>query len=161
MLAFSSFDLAPALDCTESGEASDPIAFAGIAGTYGMVGGPLDEDQTRYRVRSYPQGTFEEVDADEEIRSGLTAAQLYALDGYRAIPPVAELDIVLLVGSEDQYQVSAPEVTAGFAEALEATNIDVDTVIVAGADHDNIVDPSTDFGRATLEVMAEILTGLN
>ena len=31
----------------------------------------------------------------------MTAAEIYQLDGYRAIPPASELDIVLVVGSED------------------------------------------------------------
>ena len=90
--------------------------------------------------------------------SGLTAAQAYQLDGYRAIPPVAELDIVLLVGSEDQYSVTDADITAAFADALQANNVDVEVVTVPGANHENVVDPATEAGQATLQVLAEILT---
>jgi pimeloyl-ACP methyl ester carboxylesterase len=157
MLAFSSFDLAPSPDCTETGQASNPVAFLGIGGTYGMVGGPLDDDHTRFRSRSYPRGTFQEFDADEEIVPGLTAAQAYRLDGYRAIPPVAELDIVLVVGSEDQYPATNADITATFADALEANNVDAEVVTVEGANHENVVDPATQYGQATLRAIADIL----
>ena len=157
MLAFSAFDLDPSPDCTETGQASSPVAFLGIGGAYGMVGGPLDEEHTRFRVRSFPQGSFRELDADEEPVSGLTAAELYNLDGYRAIPPVAELDIVLLIGSEDQYDATNADITAAFARALEADNVDAEVVIVEGADHEDIVDPTTEAGNATLQAVAEIL----
>ena len=96
--------------------------------------------------------------ADEEVRPGLSAAQLYQLDGYRAIPLVAALDIVLLVGSEDQHPATNSDITAAFAEALEANNIDVDVVTVEGANHNNVVDPTSEHGQATLQVMADILT---
>ncbi len=157
MLAFSSFDLAPSPDCTETGRASSPVAFVGIAGSYGMVGGPLDDDHTSYRVRSEPVDPFRELDADEGHSSGLTAAQLYQLDGYRAIPPVAELEIILLVGSEDQHEVTDADVTDAFADALEAKGVDVETITVAGANHDDIVVPTTEFGQATVQAIAETL----
>ena len=164
MLAFSAFDLAPSPDCTETGQPANPMAFLGIAGAYGMVGGPLDEDHTRFRVRSYPRGTFEELDADEEIVTGLTAAETYRLDGYRAVPPAAELDIVLLVGSEDvvlntEGPVSSVDITADFAAALEAADVDADVVIVEGAGHVDVVDPTAEAGQETLRVMADILAG--
>jgi len=157
MLAFSSFDLAPSPDCTETGQASSPQAFLGIGGTYGMFGGPLDDDHTRFRSRSYPGGPSREYDADEEVVPGVTAAQIYQLDGYRAIPPVAELDIVLLVGSRDQWPVTNADITAAFADALRANNVDVEVVTVDGANHENVVDTATDFGQETLQVIAEIL----
>jgi pimeloyl-ACP methyl ester carboxylesterase len=158
MLAFSSFDLTPSPDCTETGEAPSPTAFVGIGGSYGVVGGPLDDDHTRFRVRTLPRGTFQEFDADEEIKPGLTAAQLYQLDGYRAIPPVAELDIVLVVGSQDQYTVTDADVTTAFAEALRANNIDVQVVTVDGANHNDIVDPTTEEGQATLRALEDVLS---
>ena len=136
------------------------MAFVGIGGAYGMVGGPLDDDHTRFRVRSFPEGTFEELDADEERVSGLTAAELYNLDGYRAIPPVEELDIVLVVGSEDRYDATNVDITAAFATALEAGDVDVETVIVEGADHEDVVDPTTEAGRATLQVIADTLADI-
>jgi pimeloyl-ACP methyl ester carboxylesterase len=157
MLAFSSFDPAPSPDCTETGQASSPVAFLGIGGTYGMVGGPIDDDHTRFRSRSYPRGTFQEYDADQDIVPGLTGAQAYQLDGYRAIPPVAELDIVLVVGSEDQYPATNADITATFADALEANNVDVEVVTVEGANHENIADPTTAYGQATLRAIADIL----
>jgi acetyl esterase/lipase len=158
MLAFSSFDLTPSPGCTETGQASSPVALLGIGGGYGVAGGPLDDDHTRFRVRTSPAAPFQELDADEEILSGLTAAQIYQLDGYSALPPVGELSIVLLVGSEDQYSATNSDVTAQFAEALQAVNVDVEVKIVDGANHDDIVDPATQAGQATLQVLAEILT---
>jgi len=157
MLAFSSFDLAPSPDCTETGQASSPQAFLGIGGTYGMFGGPLDDDHTRYRSRSYPSGPSREYDADEEVVPGVTAAQIYQLGGHRAIPPVAELVIVLLVGSRDQWPPTNPDITAAFADKLRANNVDVEVVTVDGANHENVVDTATDFGQETLQVIAEIL----
>ncbi len=158
MLALSSFDLPPSPDCTETGQVSNPVAFLGIGGSYGMVGGPLDDDHTRFRARSFPRATFKELDADEEVVHGLTAAQIYLLDGYSAIPPVAALDVVLLVGSEDQYSATNADITSAFAAALEASNTDVEAVTVEGANHEDVVDPTTEAGQATLQVMADILT---
>ena len=157
MLALSSFDPNPSQDCTESGQASGPVAFLGVGGAYGMVGEPLDEDQTRFRVRSFPLGEFQELDADEEVVPGVTAAEMYQLDGYGSLPPVNALDSVLLVGSEDQYQATNAEITARFAAALQAEGVGVEVVTVEGANHEDVVDPTTDAGQATLEVLAEIL----
>jgi acetyl esterase/lipase len=158
MLALSSFDLAPSPDCTETGEASSPVAFVGIGGSYGMVGGPLDDAHTRFRSRSFPRGTFDEFDADEEIVPGLTAAQAYQLDGYRAIPPVTALDIVLVVGSKDQYPATNADITAAFAAALEASNVDVEVVIVNGANHEDVARPATRAGQATLRTLNDVLS---
>lgn len=157
MLAFSSFDLDPSPDCTETGQVSSPVAYLGIGGAYGMVGGPLDDAETRFRVRTAPDSAFQELDADEEVRPGLSAAQLYQLDGYRSVPPVDELDIVLLVGSEDQHSVTDGVITAAFAEALRVHSIDVEVVTIEGANHDDVVDPATEAGQATLQVVAEVL----
>ena len=74
---------------------STPAAFLGTGGAYGMVSGPLYDEPTRFLVRSWPRGTLEELDVDEEVVTGLTAAQIYQLDGYSAIPPVHELHIDL------------------------------------------------------------------
>ncbi len=49
-------------------------------------------------------------------------------------------------------------IPAAFAEALEANDIDVEVVTVEGANHENVVDPSTEAGQATLQVLADILT---
>ena len=49
------------------------------------------------------------------------------------------------------------DVTAAFAEALQANDIDVEVITVEGANHDNIVYATTEVGQATLDVMAEIL----
>jgi len=158
MLAFSSFDLTPSPECTETGKASSPIAFVGIGGSYGVVGGPLDDDHTRFRVRTLPVGTFQEFDADEEVKPGLTAAQLYQLDGYRAIPPINDVDIALVVGSQDQHTVTDSDVTAAFAEALQANNIDVQVITVEGANHNDIVDPTTEAGQATVQTINDVLS---
>ena len=161
MLALGAFDLDPSPNCTETGQAASPVAFVGIAGAYGMVGGPLDEDHTRFRVRSYPRGTFEELDADEEIVTGLTAAEIYRLDGYRAIPPVAELDIVLVVGSEDREPTANPDIAAAFAEELQAADVDAEVMIVEGGTHNNVVDPTTEHGQQSLQIIADLLTTLH
>jgi pimeloyl-ACP methyl ester carboxylesterase len=87
MLAFSSFGLTPSADCTETGDAPSPAAFVGIGGTYGAVGEPLDDEHTRFRLHTLPSGIYREVAADEEMKPGLTGAQLYQLDGYSALPP--------------------------------------------------------------------------
>ena len=157
MLAFSSFDLAPSPTCTETGQAASPVAFVGIAGTYGLVGGPIDDDHTRFRVRRAPGDPMRELDADEDIWPGLSAADVHQLNSHRAIPPVAVLDIVLVVGSEDQYSDTNADVTAALADALETSGVGLEVVIVDGADHDNIVDPTSDHGQATLEVIADVL----
>jgi len=157
MLALSSFDLTPSPNCTETGEPSTPVGFLGIGGAYGMVGGPLDDEPSRFLVRSWPRGTFEELDGDEDVVPGLTAAQIYQLDGFRAIPPVGDPKIVLMVGSEDQYAVSNADVTARFADALRADDVEVDVVIIEGANHEDIVDPASDAGQAALQVLAEFL----
>lgn len=161
MLALGAFDLDPSPNCTETGQAASPVAFVGIAGAYGMVGGPLDDGHTRFRVRSYPRGTFEELDADEEIVTGLTAAEIYRLDGYRAIPPASELDIVLVVGSEDGEPTANPDIAAAFAETLQAADVDAEVVIVEGGTHNNVVDPTTEHGQQTLQVIADLLTTLH
>lgn len=64
---------------------------------------------------------------------------------------------VLLVGSEDQHSVTDGVITAAFAEALQTHSIDVEVVTIEGANHDDIVDPATEAGQATLQVVAEIL----
>lgn len=50
------------------------------------------------------------------------------------------------------------DVTAAFAQALAANNIEVEVVTVEGANHDNVVDPTTEVGQETLQAMADILT---
>jgi pimeloyl-ACP methyl ester carboxylesterase len=157
MLALSSFDLVPSRDCTETGQPSDPVAFLGIAGSYGMLAEPLDDDLSRFRVRLWPGGSDLDKAADEEVIADLTAAQAYQLDGYSAIPPVADLEIVLLVGSRDMDRFTNADATARFAEALQAAGADAEVVIVEGANHENVVIPTTQAGQATLDVMAEIL----
>jgi hypothetical protein len=158
MIAFTAFDIDPSTDCVESGQASSPVAFLGIGGANGMVGWPLDDDHTRFTTRSKPSSSFKEPGADEEIVAGLTAAQIYQLDGYRAIPPAHQLDFVLLVGSRDQYSVTNAEITARFAKTLQANNIEAAVVTIEGADKENVVDPSTEHGQATLQALDNILT---
>jgi acetyl esterase/lipase len=155
MLAFSLFDLAPSPDCTETGQTSSSAAFAGIGGSYGVVGGPRPHE---IPGPPEPVGTFEKFDADEEVKPGLIAAQLHQLDRYRAIPPVDELDIVLVVRTQDQYSVTVASVTARLAESLQAENVAVEVVTVEGANHDDIVDPTTEEGQATLQVLNDILS---
>ena len=41
---------------------------------------------------------------------------------------------------------------------LEANNIDVEVITVDGANHENVVDPTTEAGQATLQLLADILT---
>jgi hypothetical protein len=60
--------------------------------------------------------------------------------------------------SEDQYTATDSDLTAAFAQALAANNIEVEVVTVEGANHDNVVDPTTEVGQETLQAMADILT---
>jgi alpha-beta hydrolase superfamily lysophospholipase len=67
---------------------------------------------------------------------------------------------VLLVGTDDTDPVSDAAVTEHFAEALQAEDFAVDVVVVHGANHDNIVDPDTEAGRATLDVLRDVVSDL-
>ena len=157
MLALSSFGLAPAADCVETGEAPTPYEFLGIGGSYGLIAQPLDGDLTTFRVRAQPVDPVREMASTEFVRPGLTALQAYALDGYSTLPVQNPPRMVLLVGSEDQYSVTNATITAAFAEALETSGTDVEVVVVPDANHENVVNPDTDAGQATLKVISDIL----
>jgi alpha-beta hydrolase superfamily lysophospholipase len=93
----------------------------------------------------------------ETVLPGLTALQAYGLGGYSALPSANPLRMVLLVGSNDQYPVSNASITATFAEALKTHGTDVEVVEIPGANHEQVVNPDTDAGQATLQVISDIL----
>ncbi|MEE8375420.1 MAG: alpha/beta hydrolase [Acidimicrobiia bacterium] len=157
MLALNSFGLTPSPDCVETGKAPTPYAFLGIAGNYGMLAQPLDDDLNTFRVRAQPVDQIREIAAGEFVKPGLTALQAYELTGYSTLPVPNPPRMVLLVGSEDQYSVTDADITAAFAEALKAYGTDVEVVEVADANHNNVIYPDTDAGQATLQVISDIL----
>jgi pimeloyl-ACP methyl ester carboxylesterase len=157
MLALSSFGLAPAPDCVETGEGPTPYAFLGIGGTYGLIAQPLDDDLNTFVVRATPISGGQEMASTEFVRPGLTALQAYGLDGSSALPSTNPLRMVLLVGSKDQYSVTNADITAAFAEALKTHGTDVEVVEVPDANHNNVVYPDIDAGQATLQVISDIL----
>jgi len=157
MLALSSFGLAPAPDCVETGGGPTPYAFLGIAGSYGLIAQPLDDDLTMFAVRAKPVDPIREIAAEEFVRPGLTALQAYGLDGSSALPSTNPLRVVLLVGSNDQYAATNASITAAFAEVLKTYGTDVEVVEVPDANHENVMYPETDAGQATLQVISDIL----
>ncbi len=157
MLALSSFGLAPTPDCVETGEGPAPYAFLGIAGAYGMVAQPLDDDLNTFRVRAQPVDTIREVASTDFVAPGLTALQAYALDGYSALPSPNALRVVLLVGTKDQYSATNASITAAFAEALKTYGTDVEVVEVPDGYHGTVILPNTDAGQATLQIIRDIL----
>jgi pimeloyl-ACP methyl ester carboxylesterase len=157
MLALSSFGLASAADCVETGEGPTPYAFLGIAGNYGMLAQPLDDNLNTFRVRAQPVDQTREIAAAEFVKPGLTALQAYGLTGYSTLPVPNPPRMVLLVGSEDQYSVTNADTTAAFAEALETSGTEVEVVVVPDANHNDVIYPDTDAGQATLQVIADLL----
>jgi acetyl esterase/lipase len=157
MLALSSFGLAPGSDCVETGEAPTPYAFLGIAGNYGMLAQPLDDDLAMFRARAQPVDPVRELAAEEFVKPGLTALQAYGLTGYSTLPVSNPPRMVLLVGSEDQYPVTNADITAAFAEALKSHGIDVEVVVTPDANHNDVIYPDTDAGKTTLQVIADLL----
>jgi len=157
MLALSSFGLAPGSDCVETGEGLTPYAFLGIAGNYGMLAEPLDDNLTMFRVRADAVVPIREIAAEEFVKPGLTALQAYELTGYSTLPVQNPPRMVLLVGSNDQYPVTDVDTTAAFAEALETYGTDVEVVVVPDANHDDVIYPATDAGQATLQAISKIL----
>jgi len=143
MLALSSFGLAPAADCVETGDGPTPYAFLGIGGSYGLIAQPMDDGR--------------ENASTETVLPGLTALQAYGLGGYSALPSTNPLRMVLLVGSNDQYPVSNASITATFAEALKTHGTDVEVVEIPDANHEQVVNPDIDAGQATLQVISDIL----
>jgi acetyl esterase/lipase len=162
MLALSSFGLTPGSDCVETGERPTAVAFLGTAGSYGHIAQPLDDDLTTFAVRLAPTASVREIAADEFATAGLTAADAYALDGNSALPSANPPRMVLLVGEKDLLADGRSSVpfTTVFAETLEAHGIDVEVVLVAGGNHDNVVHPDTDAGQTTLQTVADILNSL-
>jgi hypothetical protein len=70
--------------------------------------------------------------------------------------------MVLLVGEKDLLvdgRSSVPMTTV-FAETLEAYGTDVEVVLVAGGNHNNVMHPDTDAGQTTLQTVADILNSL-
>jgi hypothetical protein len=61
--------------------------------------------------------------------------------------------------SEDQYTATDADVTAAFAQAPAANNIEVEVVTVEGANHDNVVDPTTEVGQEILQARIPQLMG--
>ncbi len=158
-LALSSFELPPSPDCVEVGSAPTPYAFLGIGGSYGMIAQPLEDDPSTFRVRLQPVDNVREIASTEEVTDGMTAAQAYELDGLSALPSSNDLQMVLLVGSNDQYFVTKPSITAAFAEALRDHGTDVEVVEVPDANHENVMYVDTAAGQATLQVISELLSG--
>ena len=157
-LALSSFELPPSPDCVEVGSGPTPYAFLGIGGSYGMIAQPLDDDATTFRVRLQPVDNVREVASTEEVTDGMTATQAYELDGLSALPSSNDLQMVLLVGSNDRYGVTKPSITAAFAEALRDHGTDVEVVEVPDANHENVMYVDTAAGQATLQVIRELLS---
>ncbi len=157
-LALSSFELPPSPDCVEVGSGPTPYAFLGIGGSYGMIAQPLDDDAATFRVRLQPVDNVREVASTEEVTDGMTAAQAYELDGLSALPSSNDLQMVLLVGSNDRYGVTKPSITAAFAEALREHGTDVEVVEVPDANHENVMYVDTAAGQATLQVISELLS---
>ena len=158
-LALSSFELPPSPDCVEVGSAPTPYAFLGIGGSYGMIAQPLEDDPSTFHVRLQPVDNVREIASTEEVTDGMTAAQAYELDGLSALPSSNDLQMVLLVGSNDQYFVTKPSITAAFAEALRDHGTDVEVVEVPDANHENVMYVDTAAGQATLQVISELLSG--
>ena len=159
MLALSSFGLPPGSDCVESGGGPTPYAFLGIAGNYGMLAQPLDDDLTMFAVRTQPVDPIREIAAEEFVRPDLTALQAYGLTGYSTLPSSNPPRMILLVGSKDQYPVTNESVTAAFAEALETSGTEVEVVVVPDANHNDVIYPDADAGKTTLQVIADLLNG--
>jgi acetyl esterase/lipase len=157
MLALSSFGLAPGSDCVETGEGPAPYGFLGIAGNYGMLAEPLDDNLTLFRTRADAVVPIRVIAAEEFVKPGFTALQAYELTGYSTLPVPNPPRIVLLVGSNDQYSVTNADITAAFAEALETSGTEVEVVVVPDANHDDVIYPDTDAGQTTLQVLADLL----
>jgi acetyl esterase/lipase len=162
MLALSSFGLTPGSDCVETGERPTAVAFLGIAGSYGLIAQPLDDDLTTFAVRLTPVAPIREIAADEFATTGLTAADAYALDGNSALPSANPPRMVLLVGEKDLLAAgrSSVPLTTAFAETLETHGTDVEVVLVADGNHNNVMYPDTDAGQTTLQTVADILNNL-
>ncbi len=158
MLALSSFGLTPGTDCVETGKAPTPYAFLGIGGSYGLIARPLNDDLTMFATRVTPISQIREIAADEFVAPGLTALQAYAIDGYSALPSTNPPQMVLLVGSNDNYTATNPTHTVAFAEVLQTYGIDVEVIEVPDAGHENVIRPGTDAGQATLQAVNGILT---
>ncbi len=156
-LALSSFGLAPGADCVETGDPPSPYAFLGIGGSYGLIAKPLDDDLGMFAVRATPDHSVREMADDEFVRPGLTALDAYALDGASALPAANPLRMVLLVGSRDQYAVTNAGITAAFAELLKTHGTAVEVVVIPDANHEDVVDPATEAGQTTLQVISDIL----
>ncbi len=156
-VGYGPFGLVPAPDCVETGGGPTPYAFLGIAGSYGLIAQPLDDDLTMFAVRAKPVDPIREIAAEEFVRPGLTALQAYGLDGSSALPSTNPLRVVLLVGSNDQYAATNASITAAFAEVLKTYGTDVEVVEVPDANHENVMYPDTDAGQATLQVVGDIL----
>lgn len=157
MLAFTSFGPAPADDCVETGAGPTPLAFLGVAGAYGLTTEPLDDDLSRFRARRAPIGSMKELAADEFVTPGLTALELYNLDGYGALSAANPVRVVLLVGSGDRTAANEP-VTVRFSEALDQRGIDHELIIVPDASHRDVVSPGTAAGQVSLRVVSEFLS---
>jgi acetyl esterase/lipase len=157
-LALSSFELPPSPDCVEVGSAPTPYAFLGIGGSYGMIAQPLEDDPSTFRVRLQPVDNVREVASTEEVTDGMTAAQAYELDGLSALPSSNDLQMVLLVGSNDRSFVTKPSITAAFAEALRDHGTNVEVVEIPDANHENVMYVDTAAGQATLQVIRELLS---
>jgi acetyl esterase/lipase len=157
MLALSSFGLTPSPDCVETGQGPNPYAFLGIAGNYGMLAQPLDDDLTMFRARAQPVDPVRELAAAEFVKPGLTALQAYGLTGYSTLPASNPPRMILLVGSKDQYPVTNESVTVAFAEALETSGTEVEVVVIPDANHNDVIYPDTDTGKTTLQAIGDIL----
>jgi acetyl esterase/lipase len=159
-LAFRSFQLSTDAICTEIGPNPRAAAFVGIGGSYGWIARPVPSDPDTFMVPGARcNDPPREASATDEVGPGLTAEQGYELDGYSSMQLAdSNLEVVLVVGSLDPWRCTGPDVTISFADALSAEGIDVEVVTVEGANHENVVDPATEHGQKTLQVIADILT---
>lgn len=158
MLAMRSFALEPSDTCVETGDSADAVAVLGIGGTYSMGSRPLDDEHSRFRTLLSPVRPPVEAGADEEVAPGLTALDAYMFNPLSAIPLATDVRIILLVGEIDYYPVTSPRATAAFADALEASGVKHEVVEMDGAGHEDIVDPNTEAGQRTLQLINGLIS---
>ena len=160
-LALRSFDLPTKGDCTEAGSQRTTRAFLGIGGSYGGIGKPVDSDPESFLVTTNCEAEPREVAASDLIKPGMTAQQGYELGSYSSMDLApADLRVVLLVGTLDPHRCRLADITRSFAEAVETSGIDTQLVEVEGAGHYDVINPRTDAGKNTVNLIESILADL-
>jgi pimeloyl-ACP methyl ester carboxylesterase len=160
-LAFRSFDIPQDSACVETGSGPTVEAFLGISGDYSSLGIPVDADRKAFR---YPSGCFYrpyELEAADLFEPGLRVQQAFELGGYSSMDLAPEdLRVVLLAGTEDLVFCPIPDINQDYADALQASGVEVELVEVAGAGHSDIIEPDTAPGQNTLKIIESILADL-